>query len=270
VVQHIEPHHIADIPVPIPPGEFQEKIHLLVQGAADARSEARRLLDSASAYFDRLGSPPMSSHDHAFAAGAVRRSRLSQRLDAFYHVGWAAEAQVDGDPLASFAEVALPGRAKLIPAERGVPFLTGVDVYQVRPAATKRIARHLSGLKELMSTPGSVLLQVDGQRYGLLGRPAYSGARLEGAAVSWHLARVHSSQAPRVFAFVRSETGRRAIVRNSYGTSVPAISASQLERVRVPELPAEFETGARRALCLQEQADADEEQAIREVEAWLS
>jgi len=38
----------------------------------------------------------------------------------------------------------------------------------------------------------------------------------------------------------------------------------------VPALPRDLAEKANRALQLREQADADEERAIREVEAWLS
>jgi type I restriction enzyme S subunit len=80
IVQHIEPHHIADIPVPLPDRPMQERIHALVDGAAKARTEASRLLDAAAAYFDALAGPMPSAHDHARAAGVVRQSRLGPSL----------------------------------------------------------------------------------------------------------------------------------------------------------------------------------------------
>jgi len=49
VVQHIEPHHIADLPVPLPDPAEQQRIHDLVAGAAAARTEASGLLDAAAA-----------------------------------------------------------------------------------------------------------------------------------------------------------------------------------------------------------------------------
>lgn len=44
VVKHIEPHHIANIPVPIFPGDKQEAIHLKIIQSSDLRVEAERLL----------------------------------------------------------------------------------------------------------------------------------------------------------------------------------------------------------------------------------
>lgn len=270
IVQHIEPHHIADLPVPLPDPALQERIHALVAGAAAARTEASRLLDVAAAYFDGLAGPMPSPHEHARAAGIVRRSRLGLRLDAFHHVGWAAEGRLRGEALGAIATVTVPGRMKLIHAAKGGAFYTGVDVYQTRPNPTKWIARWLPGFNELVIEPNTILMQVDGQRYGLMGRPVYAGDRLRGAAASWHLARIRSAQLARVFAFVRSETGRRAVLRQSFGTSVPSITAHLLGEVEVPPLPAHLVDAVQRALALREQADADEERAIREVEAWLS
>jgi type I restriction enzyme, S subunit len=271
VVQHIEPHHLADLPVPLPDAPTQRRIHDLVEAAASKRTEASGLLDEASAYFDAQAGPFKYPHEHALAVGLLQRSTLrATRLDAFTHVGWAADAPVRGEPLGSIAEVRIPGRLRLIPAEQGTQFVTGVDVYQLRPTGTKRIASWLPDLDELVLTAGQVLLQVDGQRYGLLGRPAFVGGRLAGKAASWHLGRISCGNPGRVFAFARSQIGRRAIVGTSYGTSVPAISEKWLRQVHVPSLPADLSDNANRALRLREEADAAEERAIQEVEAWLS
>ncbi len=270
VIQHIEPHHIADLPVPLPDRAMQERIHGLVAGAARARTEAACLLDEAAAYFDGLAGPMPSVHDHARAVGLVRRSELGLRLDAFHHVGYAAEGRLRGEPLGAIAKVFVPGRMKLIHADKGAAFYTGVDIYQNRPTPTKWIARWLPGFKELEVEAGAILMQVDGQRYGLMGRPVYAGSSLQGAAVSWHMARIQTTQAARIYTFARSEAGRRAIVRQSFGTSVPSITAQLLAQVEVPTLPDDLTNKAKRALELRERADADEERAIREVEAWLN
>ncbi len=272
VIQHIEPSHIADLPVPLPDEPMQLRIHQRVQGAADARSEASRLLDEAARYFDRLAGPMPSTHEHAYAAAVIRSSRLNLRLDAFHHVGWSAEGAIKGEQLGTIADVAIPGRMKLVHADHGTPFFTGIDIYQLRPNATKRIARWLPGFDELAVHSGTLLMQVDGQRYGLMGRPAYAGRTLEGAATSWHMARIigEPAQVARVFAFAQSGSGRRAILRQSFGTSVPSISADLLKRVRIPALPQALIDQVIRAFALREQADEDEDRAIREVEAWLS
>lgn len=164
----------------------------------------------------------------------------------------------------------IPSRARLVSAERGVAFASGTELFQARPVARKSIARWPPGVDGLRVERRTVLLQVDGQRYGLIGRPAIVGEAAHGMAASWHLARVVADRPAWLYAFFRSEIGRRATVRLSYGTSVPAISARPLRSLRIPAMPQELEAKAQRALELRESADANEATAIRKVEKWLA
>ncbi len=120
---------------------------------------------------------------------------------------------------------------------------------------------------------GDIAIQGSGQRYGLLGRPAYIGKRLDGWASSHDLFRIRASNitsTARIYAFLRSDSGHRAMLRHSYGTSIPHVNPEGIASVRVPVLPDFLVVKATRALQLIEQADADEEQAIREVEQWVN
>lgn len=54
VVQHIEPHHIENLPVPIFPEEKQQQIHQLIVEASELRVEANRLLEDAENDFIHL------------------------------------------------------------------------------------------------------------------------------------------------------------------------------------------------------------------------
>src|SRR6266704_2635324 len=176
VVQHIEPHHLTDLPVPLPEVAEQRRIHELVERAAAARTEASRLVDQASGYFDSLAGSFRYAHEHALAAGIVRRSELRQtRLDAFTHTGWAAEARaLLGDPLASLAEVSRPRISRRLFAERGTPFVSGIDVFQLRPEARSRLRRDEAVGSGAVIEAGQILVQRSGQRYGLLGRSSLS------------------------------------------------------------------------------------------------
>jgi type I restriction enzyme S subunit len=274
VVQHIEPHHLTGLPVPLPEVAEQRRIHELVQRAAAARAEASRLLDQASGYFGTLAGSFRYAHEHALAAGIVRRSELRQtRLDAFTHTGWAAEGRnLKGERLSSLAEVSRPGIIKRLFAERGTPFVSGVDVFQLRPEARSRLRSDEAVKSGAVIEAAQILVQRSGQRYGLLGRPAYVGKRLDGWAGSEDLVRITSRDPAlvgRLFAFLRSEAGRRQLISQSYGTSIPHINPEGVASLKVPSLPLDLATSANRALELREQADADEERAIREVEAWL-
>lgn len=272
VVQHIEPHQIADIPVPLPESDFGERIHSLVDGAAKARTEANRLLNDAAAYFDSLAGPMPSAHDHALAIGTAQSGKLDYRLDAFYHIGWATESgQLAGEPI-GLRHVTRPGIIQRIFVKRGVPFVSGIDVYQVRVPFRNRLMLAQAERADCILKRGQVLVQRSGQRYGLFGRPAMVSRRIDGWAASEDLIRITTddeSSAARIYAFFYSRAGRRALVRTSYGTSIPHLNPEDVSEVRVPECPSGITASVIRAFGLREQADDDEEQAIREVELWL-
>lgn len=274
IIQHIEPEHIADIPAPLPDSSFQEHIHALVAHAASARTQASRLLDEVAAYFNALAGPMTSRHDHSRAVGIVMRSGLKQRLDAFHHVGWATESTlISGDPIAKLATVISTARVPRVYVKRGVPFLSGIDVFQLSPKVRVRLASHIADAFDARVKKGDLAVQGSGQRYGLLGRAAYIGRRLDGWAASHDLFRIRSTDPAaiaRIFAFLRSDAGRRAMLRHSYGTSIPHVNPVGIASVLVPALSSELTDKAMAALELREQADADEERAIQEVEAWLS
>lgn len=274
VIQHIEPHHVADVPVPIPDHTFQKYVNNLVDAAARARSQASHLLNEAASYYDLMAGTFSKTHEHAFATGRVCRSKLANRLDAFHHIGWAREPrELKGTKLAEFASVTRPGIVKRIYAERGVPFVSGIDVYQARMGFRQRLMLLEAEKQDCFIRRGQILVQRSGQRYGLLGRPAYVGERADGWAAGEHLMRINLGSAEdiaRVFAFLRSEVGRRCLLRFSYGTSIPELNPDGLRALEVPPLPYELAFKTNRALALREQADADEEQAILEVESWLS
>lgn len=274
IVQHIEPHHIADLPVLVPPPEFQQRIHDLVTGAARARTEASRLLDEASGYFDGLAGPMPSAHDHAYATGTVRRSRLNLRLDAFHHVGWATEPiAASGDRIDQLADVISTNRVPRIYVKQGLPFLSGIDVFRIRPAVRVQIAPFVADQFQARVARGDLAIQGSAQRYGLLGRAAFLGQRLHGWAASHDLFRVRTgsiASTARIYAYLRSESGHRAMLRHSYGTSIPHVNPVGIAALAIPSIPEQYASGATRAIELREQADADEQRAIDEVEAWLA
>jgi type I restriction enzyme, S subunit len=275
VVQHIKPDHLDQIPVPFPDAAQQRHIHNLIERASVARTQAGQLLDEASGYFDELVGRLRHTHEHQLSLGVVRRSALRKtRLDAFTHTGWAADAVVvEGDPFSVLGDVVSPNIRKRIFAERGTPFVSGVDIFQLRPTARARLRAGEAARTGALIGTGQLVVQRAGQRYGLLGRPAFVGRRLDGWACSQDLIRIvprSSRTTGRIFAFLRSEAGRRQLVAQSSGTSIPAINSESLTDLVVPPLPAELVDKANEALKLREQADADEELAIWEVERWLA
>lgn len=273
VVDRIEPKHLEDIPVPLPPESVGQYVNDLVTRAASARVRAESLLAEAAAWYDSHTETSRYQYEHALAAAIVNRRSLGGRLDAFNHVGWAAVGALEGPRLGDVAQVQRPGIIRRVEVERGVPFVSGIDVYQVRPRARQRIIRRDAERVDALVTAGTVLVQRSGQRYGLLGRPAYVGRRLDGYACSEDLIRVVPNEvkvAGECYAFLLSDVGRRGMLRHSYGTSIPHLNPDGVRSVTVPSLPEGLANAAARALSLREEADADEATAIHKVEEWLA
>lgn len=245
VVDRIEPKHIADLPVPFPEPSIRHRIHALVKGAADARTEVARLLDEAARYFDDLAGPMPSVHEHAYAVGIVPRSKLGLRLDAFPHVGWAAESKPNnGDEVGDLGDIVSTQRVPRIYAARGVPFLSGIDIFRIRPVTRVNLAKHVADSFGARVARGELAIQGSGQRYGLVGQAAYIGERLDGWSASHDLFRIRTGNpnvTARIFAFLRSSAGRRAMLRHSYGTSIPHVNPEGIAAVRVPALSRDLE-----------------------------
>ena len=273
-VKHIEPHHLSDLPVPLPEDSVQIEVHNLVHGAGELRTEARRLLDHASGGFHSQINTLNTPYEHSLAVGVITQSKMDGRLDAFHNVGWAAESDgLSGDRIDQLAEILSTARVPRTYAEQGVPFLSGIDVFQARPSVRVRLARHVAKDFDAFVRQGDLAVQGSGQRYGLLGRAAFVGKYMHGWAASHDLFRIRTGNervTARIYAFLRSDVGRRAMLRHSYGTSIPHVNPRGIAAVVVPNLPEHLENSALEALRLRELAIEHEEQAIRMVERWLS
>jgi type I restriction enzyme S subunit len=274
VVDRIEPKHAEDLPVLLPDRQEMKRIDAIIKSASVARTEATQLLDEVAVFFDNAGATRTSRHDHARAVGVLNSDSIGLRLDAFHHIGWAAEAPGQGgEPIETLAEIISTQRVPRIYAKNGLPFLSGIDVFRCRPTARVRLAGFVADAFGARVQSGDIAIQGSGQRYGLLGRAAYIGPRLDGWTASHDLFRIRardSSKAARIFAYLRSDVGHRSMLRHSYGTSIPHVNPQGIAALCIPGLPDMQLAKAMRAIELRQQADRDEEQAIREVEAWLS
>ena len=274
VVQHIEPDHLADLPVPTPTDRIHSRVHGLIENAASLRTEAARSLSEAAAYFDGLAGPMPSAHDHARVVGVTRRALLDGRLDAFHHVGWAAEGTSrTGDPIGSLATVSRPSIIRRIWVAGGVPFISGIDAYQVGHPYRQRLRADEAAAAGAVVSHGDILVQRSGQRYGMFGRPAVVSSPMAGWAASEDLIRVRTrdeTARARILAYLMSGVGRRRLLKTSYGTSIPHLNPDGVASILVPDLPDQLLASVIRAIDLRERADIDEQLAMNEVEAWLA
>ena len=137
VITHIEPEHLATVPIPDAPAMLKKKIHDLIVRSYDLRDESNDLIDEATALLIKeLALPPIGDFDVSFYEKnaavdtfSVKLSDMAGRLDASYHVP-IVDAIIDhlqqnaekvttvGDPRIS-KEVILPGRFKRVYVDEG-------------------------------------------------------------------------------------------------------------------------------------------------------
>ena len=94
VITHIEPEHLANVPIPNAPKSIRAKIHSLVLQSFTLRDESNKLIDEATKILmDELHLPPINKFEvDDYKKGAsvetfnVKLSNLAGRADASYHL----------------------------------------------------------------------------------------------------------------------------------------------------------------------------------------
>lgn len=88
IIQHIEPQHIADLPLPRFGDNLEMRVHSLVEEAAVLRSNASKLLAESVRKLEQMaGLGPIDSPTNStpFSCTAVPATTLQERFDAFFH-----------------------------------------------------------------------------------------------------------------------------------------------------------------------------------------
>ena len=300
-IKHLEPHHLANIPIPLLPIDEQQFIHNEVTRAYTLREEVNNLLDEADEQlhqelrlprFDKnlvqYLSPPSQGqrgvsempHPHAFT---VTVSELDERLDASYHtpvvqtaVQLLHKGRYQPKHLGQLAErIYIPPRFKRIYVQKeyGLPFLRPSHLPHMRPHDLGYISRLTNVLESLILYEGEVLITTD----GTVGRVSMVTNRINGWTGSNNIARVkYGTQDHRngfLAAFLSTPYGFYQLTREIYGGVIDHIETSHIESVLLPAAPEEVQRsiGERvvRAFEKKDEATAVEEAAINRLEARL-
>jgi len=252
IIQHIEAHHIAELPVPRFGSRKEDEIHNLVSRAADLRADAtQKLADAQRLLFLALGEPSFPTQD------VSEKDRLTQviqcsdiqrtmRMEGFFYNPTAARiekwAQSFGDKcktLGSIADVydTPPFKHIYVEEGHGVPFFTSGELFDLDRAASKFLSKTKTvNLQKYILEQDWVLLARSGQLGGIIGRPQYADSGLCGASTSDHVIRVvpHGVPGGYLFAYLYSmKVGYPLLTRTMTGHSIPALWPSQLKSLPV-------------------------------------
>ncbi len=249
IIQHIEPEHIADLPVPRFDARTEAAIAEKVDAAARARSEAVELLqESRNRLHMRLGlsAPTPVSVLTKPDVTSVSSDTFRDRGDGYYYSARNAESRRAFDAaggnraLGEVAEVFIPGIFKRLYAsdpQFGSPYITGGDVFELAPVSDKYLMKRVAAEYGLLLKKGMIVVQEAGQLGGLIGRSVMVGSYLDGFSCSNNMIRIvpeDDIDGGYLFTLLSSEHGVRLLSREAAGSSIPHTDEQRVKRIQVP------------------------------------
>jgi type I restriction enzyme S subunit len=283
VIQHIEPAHIENIPVPLFPESKQQEIHNLIVESANLRVEANGLLEEAIAYFDNK--IEVSQEDQKLFSKSVKQLSFSW---ASYNNNTQCdfiEEQIGGDSikLNDISEkIFAPPMFKHIYLDKdnGNPFLTGAELTRQNPKFYRWLSpRGVKDIEDYRIKKGTLLLYKSGTTDGgILGNVFIADDNLDGVCLSDHVIRITMtkfSNAYWAYAFLKSKAGVQLLLRLATGTMIPFITPERLKELSIPRPDKEYERITdliNEYISKRVLADNNESKAIslveKEIESW--
>jgi len=288
IIQHLEPHQIAGLPVPRLGDILEHEIHILVEQAAALRVKASAEFHNAIIGVEEAAGLPSFKDlqkSPKNLAIEVRSSDLEGRMDTNFHRGYHHDAvrpykshQAKGKTVASVArEIVEPVRFKRHEhdADLGVPLFGTGMLGDIDPQPLYRIAP-FAGIDDYYVDERSVLVPRSGQIYGIIGRAFQPVGLVLKSVVTEDAIRVTCktpTEAGYVFLALRSECGMRQLKARCFGGSIPHLDVTNIGKVLIPDLgpSKERELGGRACRVLQLRTDAinKENRAVELVENAL-
>ncbi len=269
VITHIEPEHLASVPIPNAPEEIKNNIHDLIMRSYELRDESNELLDKAEQILvDELKLPPieeMLTAEDAVETFNVKLSELNKRADASYHVPvvkaivkhlkeHAGELTTIGDERVSKA-VILPGRFKRVYVEEGYGrvFIGGKQLGELDPTNKKYLSlvQHSSRIEKQLALHENMTVITCS---GTIGKVALVGKHWENWAANQHIIRVVPASreiAGYISVFLSSEYGYHLITRYTYGSVVDEIDDNHVRDIAFPLLKDKVKQAQINALALE-------------------
>ena len=254
IVQHIEPKHIADLPVPLASDAIQDEAHRLVEEAAELRTGASADLRTVIQEIEEAaGLPPLDVRYDAPRpdTSLVRASALGGRMDGLFHSNYHQSAlqpllrlpvrrRTTVEELAN--RVFEPARFKRVQVEDpafGVPFFGTSELMQAEPETKYLVALNTPTMSELVVSDRVVLVPRSGQLVGIIGHAVVPHGDVLSGAVTEHAIRVFAQDEATtgyLFACLSSEYARRQLKARAYGSSIPSLDESRVGGVVLPRL----------------------------------
>ncbi|MHC1596216.1 MAG: restriction endonuclease subunit S [Candidatus Syntropharchaeales archaeon] len=292
-VKHIEPHHVASIPIPRIP-ELEEEINQRIFEAHRLREEAQELLLKAEdMLYSELELPEIDEDAVEYFGGErgrivkafeIKASELNGRLDASYHEPTLKIIEkalltskfkvVKLEDISD--EIIIPSRFKrpyVRMESNGVSFLQPSHVVEFKPIEIKLIWKGFSKINSFKVKKDQIVVT----RSGTLGRAMLITGYFDGWIGSDDLARVtvdkEKTLPEYIMTFLLCDYGISQIARETYGGVIDHLEEFHIGRILLPLPPLRIQEQignlTREAYDKRDKANQIEDEAIKLLERRL-
>lgn len=296
VIDHIDPKHLENLPIPNAPEEIKRSIHEAVVASYDLRDQSNDLIDEAQRLlYEALDlpekmvlNPKYYAPEAGFRCFTMSTNELNNRFDVSYHLPeikeilslisqQAAEVTTLGDPRVS-KEIILAGVFKrtYVDESSGIPFLGGRDITQLAPKVDKYLSYsiHKDRIHKELEVFENYILISD---RGTIGKVQIVPRHWNGWAVSQNIIKLLPASldiAGYIFIYLQTELGQALIKRETYGAVVDMIDDDNVSSIPIPLLKDKATQSRINDLVLQAnalryEAYLKEQDALRQMEAVL-
>ena len=291
IIQHIEPGHISDLPVPLAPEVIQDDAHRLVTEAAEMRTWASAELRAVVREVEEAaGLPPLDIRYTSARpdTSLVKASTLRGRMDGLFHSNYHLEALAPlqglpesrrttvGDLASRVFWPPMFKRIRVDDRRHGVPFFGTSALMRADPDASYLLSRRTSGFEDLFVDATTVLVPASGQLNGIIGHAVLPHGEVVGGSVTHHAIRLfcrNDAVAGYMAACLSSEYARRQLKARAYGSSIPSLDESRVSGVVLPRLDnhqmEKFGCRAFAARTARHEAVYKDREARALVEGWI-
>lgn len=241
VIQHIEPHNVANIPIPKAPESFQKEVDDLIQESATLREQATDALDEAHEHIEKLFPTfEVSKIGHINIKEVL--SSTGERFEAGYHqsVGKKFDAYIKENfiwrPLSEVAVVTHPDLFKRSYVDNGLMFFGSTELFLATPRSKKYVSKTKTpNIPALTLKEGMILIP----RSGTIGDVAYATSQHAQKLASEDVIRLLPNNILRagyIFAFLSTHIGKSLIQRYIFGSVIQQVEPHLLNEIPIPVL----------------------------------
>lgn len=128
----------------------------------------------------------------------------------------------------------------------GLPFLTGKQLFSLRPDKEKFVSRKMQKIDELLLPEGTILLT----RSGTTGFPVLVNKYLSKFAITDDVLRIFPGSIPigYIYAYLASSIGRPLVTKGEYGSTVDHLEAKHVTTISIPLVPKNIQKSIHRKI----------------------